>query len=152
MYPVPNPSHTQFGPDLVRQGARGGEQAALRLHAEVDNYISSLDQPRSWAIVARIYIDIAKMYKSNTGLPFGLKTLRQFARGFTQRYSLFDLVDLSSDHTLRKIQGESVGLQSEKLFDGPVVDAIIFQILLLCTSTARTANMLFLVQPIAQLT
>ena len=100
----------QFHETLLQEGFEGGAEAAYQLHNEIQTHMQSYEHAKDWKTIVRIYVDLDTLFKTlnDTGLKINRSTLHQFSRGFTQYYSLFDLVDVSSRgraHVEQKMKG-----------------------------------------------
>lgn len=93
-------------------GASGGAAAADKLYLAVQTHFEHLDagRARQWKIVVRVYLDVYGLFQRLrvAGYSHDLERLYQFARGFTQRQALFDLVDVGhgSQQVPIKMEGD----------------------------------------------
>ena len=101
-----------FPDDLLRQGVRGGEEAAQRLLDEVQNYLQNHKGAKQWRIIVRVFVNLDGLAKKCQSLDIVNHTnvVREFYIGFAQNQPPFDVVDVGygkerADH---KIRGELV--------------------------------------------
>ncbi|MCJ1470755.1 hypothetical protein MMC07_009402 [Pseudocyphellaria aurata] len=110
-------------------GASGGAAAADKLYLAVQTHFEHLDagRARQWKIVVRVYLDVYGLFQRLrvAGYSHDLERLYQFARGFTQRQSLFDLVDVGHG-------SQQVPIKMEELFGIYINSAQCQQVLVGC--------------------
>lgn len=97
---------------LLRDGEKGGRQAACLLRDAVKNWVSQFDPhvPNDYRIVVRMYANVRGLADVlvRAGIIDTPSRFEDFTRGFTRSDTLFDFVDVGSgkDRADAKIIGE----------------------------------------------
>jgi len=102
----------QFSDDFLREGEQGGRRAAVKLFADIHEYIENecQDIPFGYRIVCRIYANVRGLgdVLVRRGIYEDIIEFEDFARGFTRGKTLFDFIDVGAgkDRADEKIIGE----------------------------------------------
>ncbi|EON70086.1 hypothetical protein W97_09352 [Coniosporium apollinis CBS 100218] len=87
-----------FQDDLLQEGESGGRKAAHSLHAEVSEYIQTIESglPSDVKIVTRVYANVTGLAETciRAGIVDKASAIDDFVRGFTRGKNLFDFVDV----------------------------------------------------------
>ncbi|KAL9127552.1 MAG: hypothetical protein Q9217_003594 [Psora testacea] len=79
---------------LLYHAYEGGIFAARGLKAEVETYLSRLDQVEDWTFVVRIYVDLnQKWMEAENTKDMAPDTPQRFAQGFSEAFPCFDMID-----------------------------------------------------------
>ena len=97
-----------FPDHLIRQGLKGGQQAAQHLESRTQNYLKGVHDGTQLKIIVRIFMsldNLSKVYRG-IGVINDNNTMRQFMVGFVQTHGLFDVIDVGegqerADHKLK---------------------------------------------------
>ena len=85
-----------FSDNLIREGFKGGQQAAQHLESETQRYLNRVYGINQLKIIVRIFISLDGLSSMYRGLRIIKDTndFRQFMIGFGQTQGLFDLIDV----------------------------------------------------------
>jgi hypothetical protein len=103
-----------FKDEYLQQGEQGGHNAAEKLHAALQEYVSGNFPINSPKIITKMYVNLKGL--SDLCVRGGVTTepalIEDFVRGFNASYPLFDLIDIGSgkESAHDKIGGMSNGL------------------------------------------
>lgn len=97
-----------FPDNLIRQGLKGGQQAAQHLESQTQNYLKGVRDGTQLKIIVRIFMsldNLSRVYRG-IGVISDTNTMRQFMVGFVQTHGLFDVIDVGegqerADHKLK---------------------------------------------------
>ena len=85
-----------FPDDLMRQGLKGGQQAARHLESQARLYLKGFRGGSQLKIVVRMFLSVgekSRLYR-DIGIISDTNVLRQFMVGFVQTQGLFDVIDV----------------------------------------------------------